>query len=45
MLGRLKMDVDECISEFKNAMKTAFERSTLPIDWRGASRLASTPVF
>ncbi|OCK92590.1 phospholipase [Cenococcum geophilum 1.58] len=45
MLGRLQMDVDECISEYKHIMNMVFEEkagwlpissmSWLPISWRG----------
>ncbi|OCK86558.1 FabD/lysophospholipase-like protein [Cenococcum geophilum 1.58] len=35
MLGRLQMNVDECISEYKNIMKEVFENKSgwLPISW------------
>ena len=45
MLGRLQMDVDECISKYKNIMKKVFEEKSgwfpislknwLPISWTG----------
>lgn len=36
MLGRLKMDVDECIQEYVGMFKTIFKRKTLiPIDRKG----------
>lgn len=40
MLGRLKMDVDECISAYSGLMKTVFEEksSWLPISWTGRTK-------
>lgn len=37
MLGRLEMDVDECISAYSDLMKTVFNEksSRLPINWTG----------
>jgi hypothetical protein len=37
MLGRLEMDMDECITEYCALMKTMFKEQTslLPISWRG----------
>ncbi len=37
MLGRLEMDVDECISAYSELMKTVFDEksSRLPFGWRG----------
>jgi hypothetical protein len=37
MLGRLEMNVDECISAYSDMMKTVFEEksSRLPISWTG----------
>ncbi|KAL9011601.1 MAG: hypothetical protein Q9173_003562 [Seirophora scorigena] len=37
MLGRLEMDIDECISCYTELMKTVFARkkSLLPLTWRG----------
>jgi hypothetical protein len=37
MLGRLEMDVDECITAYSILMKTVFEEesSWLPVSWRG----------
>lgn len=37
MLGRLEMDVDECISAYSDLMKTVFDEksSRLPINWTG----------
>jgi len=40
MLGRLQMDVDECITAYTGLMKTVFEkkRLRLPIDWKGKTK-------
>jgi hypothetical protein len=40
MLGRLEMDVDECIEVYTNMMKDIFKKKGLPIDlkrkfWKG----------
>lgn len=37
MLGRLEMDVDECISAYSRLMESVFEEKahSLPIGWRG----------
>lgn len=37
MLGRLEMDVDDCITAYSKLMKTVFKdrSSKLPISWRG----------
>ena len=36
MLGRLEMDVDECISAYTNMFKTIFEKKGLPVHmWSG----------
>jgi hypothetical protein len=37
MLGRLEMDVDECITAYSRLIKAVFkeELSRLPISWRG----------
>ena len=37
MLGRLEMDVDECIAAYTNLMKAVFEEeaSWFPISWTG----------
>lgn len=37
MLGRLEMDVDECIEEYRELMKSIFSEKTnnLPVDWSG----------
>jgi hypothetical protein len=37
MLGRLEMDVDECISAYKDLMKAVFEEKLrrVPISWTG----------
>lgn len=37
MLGRLEMDVDECISEYNKLMKAVFEEksSRFPVGWTG----------
>ncbi|KAI9763277.1 MAG: hypothetical protein M1839_006524, partial [Geoglossum umbratile] len=40
MLGRLEMDVDDCISAYTNLMKTVFEEksSWLPVGWTGKTK-------
>jgi hypothetical protein len=40
MLGRLEMDVDECISAYSKLMKTVFgeKSSWLPISWTGGTK-------
>ena len=40
MLGRLEMDVDECIAAYTRLMKTVFEKksSLLPADWAGKTK-------
>jgi hypothetical protein len=40
MLGRLEMDVDECISAYKDLMKAVFEEKLrrVPISWRGNTK-------
>jgi hypothetical protein len=40
MLGRLEMDVDDCISGYTNLMKTVFEEksSWLPVGWTGKTK-------
>ncbi|KAF7508686.1 hypothetical protein GJ744_008933 [Endocarpon pusillum] len=35
MLGRLGMDVDECITEYQRMISQIFKKKHLPIDWRG----------
>ncbi len=37
MLGRLEMDVDECISAYTHIMKDVFEEKAhqFPVQWRG----------
>jgi hypothetical protein len=37
MLGRLEMDVHECITEYSNMMAAVFaeKSSWLPVSWRG----------
>lgn len=36
MLGRLEMDVDECITAYTELMKAVFAKSRWsPLDWRG----------
>lgn len=37
MLGRLEMDVDECISAYSGLIKTIFDEksSRLPFGWKG----------
>lgn len=35
MLGRLQMDVDECIVEYTQLLKSIFEKSGLPINIKG----------
>jgi hypothetical protein len=37
MLGRLEMDVDECISAYTSLIKTIFEEKSgrLPLSWSG----------
>jgi hypothetical protein len=37
MLGRLEMDVDECITGYTKLMKTVFmeKSSKIPLSWRG----------
>lgn len=38
MLGRLEMDVDECISAYSNLLRAIFETksSRLPLNWKGS---------
>lgn len=40
MLGRLEMDVDECILAYNKLMKTVFEEksSSLPVSWMGTTK-------
>ena len=40
MLGRLEMDVDECISAYNKLMESVFEEkaSGLPISWTGRTK-------
>lgn len=40
MLGRLDMDVDECISAYKDLMKAVFEEKLrrVPISWIGNTK-------
>jgi hypothetical protein len=40
MLGRLEMDVDECISAYRELMKSIFEKksSRLPMNWKGQTK-------
>lgn len=40
MLGRLEMDVDECISAYNKLMQNVFDEksSWLPVGWTGATR-------
>ena len=35
MLGRLRMDVDECIEAYTDMFGRVFGKRGLPIDWRG----------
>lgn len=38
MLGRLEMDVDECITAYSRLMKAVFEQksSRFPVGWKGS---------
>ena len=40
MLGRLEMDVDECISEYTELIQTIFDEKSrrLPISWKGMTK-------
>jgi hypothetical protein len=40
MLGRLEMDVDECVSAYSKLMESVFEdkSSWLPISWTGRTK-------
>ena len=40
MLGRLEMDVDECITEYSELMETVFGKrsSKLPFSWTGKTK-------
>jgi hypothetical protein len=40
MLGRLEMDVDECVSAYVELMKTVFDEksSWLPVSWAGRTK-------
>jgi hypothetical protein len=40
MLGRLEMDVDDCISAYTTLIKAVFEEksSCLPVGWMGETR-------
>ena len=39
MLGRLEMDVDECISAYIDLMKDVFEeKSRFPVGWSGRAQ-------
>lgn len=40
MLGRLEMDIEECISSYVELMKTVFGRksSPFPLTWRGNTK-------
>jgi hypothetical protein len=40
MLGRLEMDVDECISAYTALMKTVFDEESrrLPVSWTGRTK-------
>lgn len=38
MLGRLQMDVDECIVTYTRLMKNIFEKSSFLVDWRGRAK-------
>jgi hypothetical protein len=40
MLGRLEMDVDECISAYSKLMESVFEEksSWLPVSWTGRTK-------
>ena len=40
MLGRLEMDVDECVSAYNGLIKTVFDEksSLLPISWTGRTK-------
>ncbi|KAH7111140.1 phospholipase, patatin family protein [Dendryphion nanum] len=46
MLGRLQMNVDECILEYKNIMKAVFEKNSgwLPISWTGKVKARFDPT-
>lgn len=35
MLGRLEMEVDECIDAYTSMFKTIFEKKKIPITWSG----------
>ena len=35
MLGRLEMDVDECIETYTDMFGRIFGKKGLPVDWRG----------
>jgi hypothetical protein len=35
MLGRLEMDVNECIEVYASMFKTIFEKKGLPLDAKG----------
>lgn len=40
MLGRLEMDIDDCIAAYSDLMKTVFEKksSHLPFRWTGNTK-------
>ena len=35
MLGRLEMDVDQCITEYISMIRDIFKKKSLPVNWRG----------
>ncbi|OAX82787.1 hypothetical protein ACJ72_02859 [Emergomyces africanus] len=35
MLGRLEMDVDQCITEYSRMVQQIFMKKSFPIDWKG----------
>ncbi|OJD18067.1 hypothetical protein AJ78_01897 [Emergomyces pasteurianus Ep9510] len=35
MLGRLEMDVDQCIAEYSRMIQQIFKKKSFPIDWKG----------
>ncbi|OJD27184.1 hypothetical protein ACJ73_01426 [Blastomyces percursus] len=35
MLGRLEMDVDQCIAEYSRMIQQIFKKKSFPVDWKG----------
>ncbi|PGH02751.1 hypothetical protein GX51_04485 [Blastomyces parvus] len=35
MLGRLEMDVDQCIAEYSRMIEQIFKKKSFPVDWKG----------